>query len=45
VLKATDITPHWGDVAAAVASEAASGVQQVVINARLHKAAAVPPAT
>jgi hypothetical protein len=28
-----------------VASEAASGVQQVVINARLHKAAAVPPAT
>jgi hypothetical protein len=31
-------------VAAAVASEAASGVQQVVINARLHKAVGVAPA-
>jgi hypothetical protein len=43
-LNLTDITPHWGDVAAAVASEAATGIQEVVTNARLHKPAA-PPAS
>ena len=32
-----DITPHWGDVAAAAASEAASGILNVVNNATLHK--------
>jgi hypothetical protein len=44
-LSAADIEPHWGDVAAAVASEAAAGVQQVVTNARLHKPAATQPTT
>jgi len=39
-LSPADIAPHWGDVAAAVASEAATGVQEVITNARLHK----PPA-
>jgi hypothetical protein len=43
-LNPVDIDPHWGDVAAAVAAEAASGVQEVVTNARLHKPAN-PPAT
>jgi hypothetical protein len=33
-----DITPYWGDVAAAAAQEAATGVQQVVLNAVLKKA-------
>jgi len=32
-----DITPYWGDVAAAAAAEGASGVQQVITNATLHK--------
>ncbi len=34
-----DITPYWGDVAAAAAREAAGGIQQVVSNAVLKKAA------
>ena len=42
-LNPADITPYWGDVAAAAASEAASGIQQVVSNAVLKKAA--KPAT
>jgi hypothetical protein len=37
-LSPADITPYWGDVAAAAATEAASGVQQVVENATLKKA-------
>jgi hypothetical protein len=37
VLAASDISPYWGDVAAAAASEAAGGIQQVVVNARLKK--------
>ena len=37
VLALSDITPYWGDVAAAAASEAASGIQQVVLNAKLKK--------
>jgi hypothetical protein len=36
-LSPSDITPHWGDVAAAAASEAASGIQDAVTNATLHK--------
>jgi hypothetical protein len=36
-LKPADITPYWGDVAAAAAAEGASGVQQVITNATLHK--------
>ena len=36
-LSPSDITPHWGDVAAAAASEAASGIQEAVTNATLHK--------
>lgn len=32
-----DITPYWGDVAAAAAQEAAGGIQQVVSNAVLKK--------
>jgi hypothetical protein len=36
-LDPSDITPHWGDVAAAAASEAASGILNVVTNATLHK--------
>ena len=32
-----DISPYWGDVAAAAAAEAAGGIQQVVVNARLKK--------
>ncbi len=44
-LDPADITPYWGDVAAAAAQEAASGIQQVVSNAVLKKAAkpATPP--
>lgn len=37
VLAVSDISPYWGDVAAAAASEAASGIQQVVFNAKLKK--------
>jgi hypothetical protein len=36
-LAAGDITPYWGDVAAAAAAEAAGGIQQVVANAVLKK--------
>jgi hypothetical protein len=36
-LNPSDITPYWGDVAAAAAAEGASGVQQVITNATLHK--------
>jgi hypothetical protein len=37
-LAAGDVSPYWGDVAAAAATEAASGIQQVVVNAKLKKA-------
>lgn len=37
VLDPTDITPYWGDVAAAVADQAAAGVNEVIDNAVLHK--------
>ena len=37
-LAPSDISPYWGDVAAAAATEAASGIQQVVMNATLKKA-------
>jgi hypothetical protein len=36
-LDPADITPYWGDVAAAAAQEAAGGIQQVVSNAVLKK--------
>jgi hypothetical protein len=36
-LSPADITPYWGDVAAAAATEAATGVEQVVVNAVLKK--------
>jgi len=36
-LNPADITPNWGDVAAAAATEGASGVQQVITNATLHR--------
>ncbi|OYV32807.1 MAG: hypothetical protein B7Z80_25825 [Rhodospirillales bacterium 20-64-7] len=36
-LAPTDITPYWGDVAAAAATEAAHGIQQVVTNAILKR--------
>lgn len=36
-LALADITPYWGDVAAAAASEAAGGIQKVVANAVLKK--------
>jgi hypothetical protein len=38
-LSPADIQPYWGDVAAAAATEAAAGVNDVISNARLHKAA------
>ncbi len=38
-LNPADITPHWGDVAAAAASEASTGIQEAVTNATLHKKA------
>jgi hypothetical protein len=38
-LNPADITPYWGDVAAAAAAEGASGVQQVITNATLHRSA------
>ena len=37
-LDLVDITPYWGDVAAAAAKEGATGVQEVITNATLHKA-------
>jgi hypothetical protein len=36
-LAPTDITPYWGDVGAAAAAEAATGIQEVVANAILKK--------
>jgi hypothetical protein len=36
-LNLADITPYWGDVAAAAATEAATGVKEVISNATLHK--------
>ena len=36
-LKLADITPYWGDVAAAAAAEGASGVQQVITNNTLKE--------
>jgi hypothetical protein len=36
-LAVSDISPYWGDVGAAAAAEAASGIQEVVVNARLKK--------
>ncbi len=41
-LNPTDIIPYWGDVAAAAATEAATGVNEVIRNAVLHKS---PPVT
>ena len=38
-LSLSDITPYWGDVAAAAAKEGAAGVREVITNATLHKAA------
>lgn len=38
-LNPADITPYWGDVAAAAATEGATGVQEVITNATLHKKA------
>jgi len=37
-LNQSDISPHWGDVAAAAAKEAAGGIQNVVQNEILKKA-------
>jgi hypothetical protein len=37
ILALSDISPYWGDVAAAAASEAANGIQDVVLNAKLKK--------
>ncbi len=47
-LKPSDMSPYWGDVAAAAAQQAALGVQQVILNAKLKPAspaaaAASPP--
>jgi hypothetical protein len=39
-LSPADVEPVWGDVAAAAASEAAAGVNQVIANATLKKASA-----
>jgi len=36
-LNPSDITPYWGDVAAAAATEAAGGIHTVINNATLHK--------
>jgi hypothetical protein len=38
-LSPQDIEPYWGDVAAAAATEAAGGVNEVISNAILHKPA------
>ncbi len=38
LLNAQDITPYWGDVAQAAATQAAAGIDQVVGNAVLKKA-------
>jgi hypothetical protein len=36
-LSPTDINPYWGDIAAAAATEAATGIHTVINNATLHK--------
>jgi hypothetical protein len=36
-LNPSDITPYWGDIAAAAATEAANGIHTVINNAILHK--------
>jgi hypothetical protein len=36
-LAPADITPYWGDVAAAAAAEGAQGVHEVIVNDTLHK--------
>jgi hypothetical protein len=36
-LAPSDITPYWGDVAAAAATEAANGIHEAIVNATLHK--------
>jgi hypothetical protein len=36
-LNPSDITPYWGDIAAAAASEGATGIQEVITNATLHR--------
>jgi hypothetical protein len=43
-LSPSDITPYWGDVAAAAATEAAGGLHEVIANATLHKSPAAIPA-
>jgi hypothetical protein len=43
VLSPSDITPNWGDIAAAAAREAATGVQNVISNDTLHKPILPPP--
>jgi hypothetical protein len=42
-LNLADITPYWGDVAAAAAQEGATGIQQVIQNDRLKKTSNNPP--
>jgi hypothetical protein len=42
-LDPADITPYWGDVAAAAAQEAAGGIHDVISNAVLHKTADKTP--
>jgi hypothetical protein len=41
-LSPADITPYWGDVAAAAATEAAGGLHEVIANATLHKPGVTP---
>jgi hypothetical protein len=36
-LNPSDITPYWGDIAAAAATEAAGGIHTVISNATLHR--------
>jgi hypothetical protein len=36
-LNPSDITPYWGDIAAAAATEAAGGIHTVINNATLHR--------
>jgi len=43
-LAPSDITPYWGDVAAAAAAEAATGIQEVVSNAIVKKPSTPGPA-
>ncbi|OYY03133.1 MAG: hypothetical protein B7Y73_07525, partial [Acidocella sp. 35-58-6] len=39
-LSLSDITPYWGDVAAAAATEGAGGIHEAVQNATLKKTSA-----